>query len=94
VHRQVQERVRAAGLDRVVFGQRGVGIVQFGVVLGVFVDPVGGDRFEGVSGVCSRSLRRVSQKKRRTSWRDGSNIGSLCVRRLVGLAVEAPRWRG
>ena len=44
VHGQVQERVGAAALDVVDRRQRGLEVVELGVVLGVLGDPVGGQR--------------------------------------------------
>ncbi len=46
VHRQVQERIGPAALDRIDRGARGFGIGEVGLVLRMLGDPVGCDRFE------------------------------------------------
>ena len=69
-------KVGAAALDVVDRGQRGVQVVELGVVLGVLGDPVGGDALHRRQGACSRRLRCVSQKKRRTSFWEGANIAN------------------
>jgi hypothetical protein len=46
VHRQMQERVLAAALGRIRHRLRGVGVGEVAVVLGMRVDPVGGESLE------------------------------------------------
>ena len=51
VHRQVQKRVGALGLQVVIAGDGRLGVGQFGVELGVLGNPQAGQGFNGLHGL-------------------------------------------